>query len=100
MIAFAPCKINLGLFITGRRPDAYHNLETLFYPIPWHDILEIVPSDNFAFSQSGLFIDGSENDNLVVKAWKLMQKNFDLSPVKIPFAQANSLWRRLRRGFE
>ena len=44
MILFPNAKINIGLEITSRRPDGYHNLDTVFYPADWHDILEIVPA--------------------------------------------------------
>ena len=44
MITFPNAKINIGLYVTSRRPDGYHNLETLFYPIELRDILEIVPA--------------------------------------------------------
>lgn len=83
MIIFAGCKINLGLNILGKREDGYHNLETLLYPVPWNDIIEIVPSNQFSFSFSGLIIDGQESDNLVVKAYNLLKSEYDLSPVKI-----------------
>ena len=44
MILFPNAKINLGLYITAKRPDGYHNLLTAFYPVGWRDILEIVPA--------------------------------------------------------
>lgn len=43
MIVFPNAKINIGLNILRRRPDGYHDLETVMYPIPWRDVLEIVP---------------------------------------------------------
>jgi 4-diphosphocytidyl-2-C-methyl-D-erythritol kinase len=83
MISFPPCKINLGLQIVSKRPDGFHNIETCFYPIPWTDILEIIPSNTFEFTKSGISIDGKPEDNLCVKAYQLLQADFDLSPVKI-----------------
>ena len=81
MITFIPAKINIGLNIVARRPDGYHNLETLFYPIgkhngthscpyPFGDILEITPSQTgrMEFSFTGNAIDCPEEKNLVVKA--------------------------------
>lgn len=44
MIVFPNAKINIGLNILRRRPDGYHDLETVMYPVPWHDVLEAVPS--------------------------------------------------------
>lgn len=83
MIAFPPAKINLGLYVIEKRPDDFHNIETLLYPIQWCDILEIVKSEEFKFSQSGLTIDGDVNDNLCVKAYNLLKQDYNLSPVHI-----------------
>ena len=83
MISFPPCKINLGLHVVSKRPDGYHNIETCFYLIPWADILEIIPSDVLAFSNSGISIPGRQEENLCLKAYELLRKNFDLKPVKI-----------------
>ncbi|MET0299920.1 MAG: hypothetical protein ABW036_09165, partial [Flavitalea sp.] len=47
MISFPNCKINLGLHVVSKRTDGYHNLETVFYPLPLTDILEILPKDQF-----------------------------------------------------
>lgn len=57
-----------------KREDGYHDLQTVFLPLPLCDELEIVPSGTFAFSQSGIPIDGDAGDNLVVKAWRMMQQ--------------------------
>ena len=67
------CKINLGLQVMRRREDGYHDLETLFIPVPLCDELEINPSENFSFSQSGIAIGCKTEDNIVVKAFRLMQ---------------------------
>ena len=83
MIYKAGCKINLGLSILGKRPDGYHNLESVLYPVPWNDLIEIVPSDEFSFSSSGLTIDGSSEDNLCVKAYRLVKDSYELPSVKI-----------------
>ena len=83
MISFPPCKINLGLNIIAKRADGFHTIETCFYPVPWSDILEIVPANEFNFSCSGSIIPGSANQNLCVKAYQLLQKDFDLPPVSI-----------------
>lgn len=83
MVSFPPCKINLGLRIIRKRSDGYHDLETCFLQIGWTDILEIVISDTFSFSSSGLLVSGSVADNLCVKAYELLRKDFALKPVSI-----------------
>jgi len=83
MVSFPPCKINLGLNILNKRPDGYHNLETCFYPIPWTDILEIIPADTLAFSASGNSIPGREDENLCLKAYNLLHTEYKVPPVKI-----------------
>jgi len=83
MVSFPPCKINLGLHILRKRPDGYHDLETCFYPVPWSDMLEIIPASAFAFTSSGLDIPGAAVDNLCVRAYQLLQKDFNLPPVQI-----------------
>lgn len=83
MILFPNAKINIGLNITERRPDGYHNLETVFYPIKINDALEVVESDKLTFTSSGLDIPGSMDDNLCVKGYHLLKKDFDLPPVAV-----------------
>jgi 4-diphosphocytidyl-2-C-methyl-D-erythritol kinase len=83
MVTFPNAKINLGLHVIERRPDGYHNLETLFYPVRLADGLEILPSDEFSFQSSGVTMEGDVEDNLVVKAYRLLKKDFQLPPVKI-----------------
>jgi 4-diphosphocytidyl-2-C-methyl-D-erythritol kinase len=82
MLSFPNCKINLGLNIAGKRADGYHNIVTVFYPIQINDVLEIIPADEFKFSISGLAVEGNTNDNLCVKAYSLLKKDFEqLLPV-------------------
>lgn len=87
MLVFPNAKINLGLNITGKRPDGYHNLETIFYPVPVDDALEvnILHEENrkFRLHQAGLEIAGEAENNLVVKAYKLLDEVFNLPPVDI-----------------
>lgn len=87
MITFPNAKINLGLSITEKRPDGYHNLETVFYPVALEDALEIrtCPKENkkFTLHQYGLEINGNAQDNLVVKAYLLLDKEYDLPPIEI-----------------
>lgn len=81
MISFPNAKINLGLYVTEKRQDGYHNIESCLYPIPWRDVLEIIPSRKFSFEQTGLPIPGKGGDNLCVKAYEMLQVDFDLAPV-------------------
>lgn len=83
MVSFPPCKINLGLHIIRKRADGFHDLETCFYPVPWTDILEVIPSDSLSFTSSGIAIPGNAEDNLCLKAYKLLKNDFDLAPVNI-----------------
>lgn len=83
MLLFPNAKINVGLHILRKREDGFHDIETCMYPIPWHDALEITLSDTFSFRSTGLPIDGDDTKNLVVKAYRLLQEDFDLAPVKI-----------------
>lgn len=83
MILFPNAKINIGLNITERRPDGYHNLETIFYPININDALEVVESSELSFTSSGLDIPGRMEDNLCIKGYHLLKKDHDLPPVSI-----------------
>ena len=84
MIVFPHAKINLGLYIISKRPDGFHNLETVFYPVPLRDALEIVPSDENSFFQTGLNIPGKQDENLVLKACRLLEKNHpQIRPLEI-----------------
>lgn len=80
MVLFPNCKINLGLHIVGKRPDGYHNLETVFLPVPLTDCLEIIPNKQFTFQSTGLPIAGTEEQNLCVKAYKLLKEQFPNLP--------------------
>lgn len=81
MVVFPNCKINLGLHIIGKRSDGYHELETVMFPVPMHDILEVVPSSSFHFEQSGTVVAGNLEDNICVKAFRLLEQKYDISPV-------------------
>ncbi len=83
MILFPPCKINIGLHVLHKRNDGYHALDTLMYPIPICDILEVVKSENFEFTNSGLTIPGEGQMNICIKAYQLMVKEYQISPIKI-----------------
>ncbi|HEY8784544.1 MAG TPA: 4-(cytidine 5'-diphospho)-2-C-methyl-D-erythritol kinase [Mucilaginibacter sp.] len=83
MIIFPNAKINIGLNVINRRPDGYHNIETIFYPVKINDALEIIEADKLSFESSGLEIPGRAEDNLCIKSYHLLKKDFDLPPVKI-----------------
>ena len=81
MISFPNCKINLGLRILRKRNDGYHDLETVFYPLPHYDIIELIQgSDDLVFSGSGLRVAGEAANNLCFKAIQLLQKDFPQLP--------------------
>ena len=81
MIIFPQAKINLGLHVLKKREDSYHEVETCLYSIPLFDILEILPSDEFSFKQTGLMVDGNIESNLCVKAFRLIQNDFKIPNV-------------------
>lgn len=86
MISFPNCKINLGLNILRKRSDGFHDVSTLMLPIPFHDVLEIIKSNDAEkcqFSSSGLTIPGKIEQNLCVKAYNLLDNEFSLPSVKI-----------------
>ena len=89
MITYPNAKINIGLNITERRPDGYHNIESVFYPINLQDAVEIKtiegeePQGGYKLKVSGTILDGTPDDNLVVKAYKLLRKDFNFPAQKI-----------------
>lgn len=94
MVTFPNAKINLGLNIIERRPDGYHTIETVFYPIGLSDCLEVAPSEtcnDYSFSLSGISLDDDPENNLIVKAYRLLRSHYQFTTVditlikKIPF---------------
>ena len=90
MINFPIAKINLGLNVVSKRDDGYHNLETVFYPVPIKDALEVFPmEDGFPsdvrcdLKVTNLFIDGDEQKNLVVKAYNMIAQDYELPRVHV-----------------
>lgn len=82
MVLFPNCKINIGLHVIRKRADGYHDLETVFYPVAVKDALEIVRSTQFNFQLSGLPVNDTFDNNLCVKAYHLLKKDFpELPPV-------------------
>lgn len=92
MVLFPNCKINLGLHITEKRIDGYHNIETLFYPVDLKDVLEVVTLNKsnsteslpIDFSSSGISIPGDTANNLCIKAFQLLKKDFpNIPPIQM-----------------
>lgn len=83
MITYPNCKINLGLHVVGKRPDGYHDLETIFLPVhSLRDELEITEG-SLSMQQDGITLDNAPEDNLCMKAWRLLHDEFDIPPVSI-----------------
>jgi 4-diphosphocytidyl-2-C-methyl-D-erythritol kinase len=80
MISFPNCKINIGLNILGKRPDGYHDLQTIYYPVAIKDALEIIvvnnPTNDVTFCSSGIPVPGKEENNICIKAYNLLKKDF------------------------
>lgn len=86
-ITFPAAKINLGLNVVERRTDGYHNLETVFYPVPIHDALEVMPMNETFPSMldcdlkvTGIKVEGNEEHNLVVRAYQMLKEEFPHLP--------------------
>ncbi len=87
MLYLPNCKINIGLNVVSKRPDGYHNLETVFYPVPLRDNLEVKPLDDAAdpyrLTVGGAKVEGQAADNLVVRVYLALKEEFGLPPVDI-----------------
>ncbi|MBY0432562.1 MAG: 4-(cytidine 5'-diphospho)-2-C-methyl-D-erythritol kinase [Cyclobacteriaceae bacterium] len=83
MVTFPPCKINLGLHVLSKRSDGYHDLSTCFYPLPFTDVLEILPAETWSFTQTGIPVPGSEADNLCSKAYHLLKNDFAIGSIRM-----------------
>lgn len=86
MLLYPNAKINIGLNVVEKRPDGYHNIETIFYPIGLNDVLEVNPSEtctDYSFSASGISIDGDPEENLIVKAYRLLRTKYQFPPIDI-----------------
>ena len=100
MVVFPNCKINIGLHVGTKRADGFHNLSTIFIPIHLTDALEILPATSSTgkqviYSQSGITIDGDEADNLCIKAYNLLNKDFPLLPaVRLHLHGFSDQWTR------
>lgn len=87
MVVFPNAKINIGLFVTERRKDGFHNLETVFYPIGLSDILEINRAEGnageYSFCNTGIDVGCQAEKNLIVKAYRLLATDFHLPAIQI-----------------
>ncbi|NQV53231.1 MAG: 4-(cytidine 5'-diphospho)-2-C-methyl-D-erythritol kinase [Flavobacteriales bacterium] len=99
MVVFPNIKINIGLYVTGKRPDGYHNIESVFYPVQWKESLELTDRDEAAWIHSdivskaesgkvrfmsyGMDIPGSADQNLCIKVYQRLEEWFNLPPVDI-----------------
>ena len=85
MLFFSNTKINLGLKILGKRGDGYHDIQSVFYPVPFGDAIEFVPSKNgiTSINNHGIQIPGESNENLILKAYHLLERDFELAPIEI-----------------
>ena len=87
MIYFPPAKINLGLKILGKRADGFHEIQSIFLPTNWCDVLEVVVVENgelgkLNFTCSGIEISDDNSSNTVVRAHKLLRENFNLPEIE------------------
>lgn len=83
MILFSPAKINFGLHIKEKRADGYHNIESILYPIPLHDVVEFLPASEFSLNIHGIPIPGSIQENSIWKTYHLMKSCFGLPGLKV-----------------
>jgi 4-diphosphocytidyl-2-C-methyl-D-erythritol kinase len=85
MIAFPNAKINLGLYVTGTRPDGFHDIETVLFPVAFRDVLEIMPSGEQPdeFQHSGLTIPGKVEENLCIRAYKLLKNELHIPTIRM-----------------
>ena len=83
MIVFPNAKINIGLHILAKRPDGYHELQTVFYPIKLYDVLEIIEAKQVGFSPKGIAVDGNAEENICLKAYRLLAMDYKLPPIEI-----------------
>ena len=92
MVIFPGAKINIGLRITGKRPDGYHDIETLFYPVPLCDALEFVISEDQNSGDilivTGIETGGEPEDNLVMKAVKELREKSSFPFLKMHLHKA------------
>lgn len=82
MLYYSNAKINLGLNIVKKRADGFHNIETVFYPLAIRDALEFIESEVLGMSSSGIQVDCDLDQNLIIKAYRLLKEDFELPILK------------------
>ncbi len=83
MIVFPTAKINIGLYITEKRADGFHNIESFFYPTKWQDVIEIMPSEKLSFQSYGIDIDCPPEKNICYKAYEILKRDFNIPSISI-----------------
>jgi len=87
MICYPNAKINIGLNVVEKRPDGYHNLETIFYPIPLSDALELVHNttsqEPYTWGNTGIEVDTTAENNICIKALNLIKAQHNIPPIQI-----------------
>jgi 4-diphosphocytidyl-2-C-methyl-D-erythritol kinase len=83
MICFPHAKINLGLNIINKRVDGYHNIESVFYPVPLHDVLEFKASKTYSIKTFGITLDVGQEENILFKTWRLLNQKYAVPPLEI-----------------
>ena len=87
MITFPACKINIGLNVIAKRSDSFHSIETVFYPISWTDILELIPNEQSSqtidFRSTGIRLFGPKDKNLCIRAYQILAEKYSLPSVKM-----------------
>lgn len=78
MISLSNSKINLGLEIKDRRGDGYHNIESIFLPLPYGDVLEFFESAEDELLSYGLSLDFPREENILWKGWQYIKEKFEL----------------------
>jgi len=88
LIVFPICKINLGLQVLRKRIDGFHDISTIFFPLPLTDSLEVITDitvpEPYVFSSSGLPVGINPEENLCVRAFNLLRKDYpELPPLRM-----------------
>lgn len=87
MLSFPNCKINIGLHVTEKRSDGFHNIETLLVPAGWEDILEVIAGEKTSGEPeircTGIRVSGTRDMNLCIRAYKLLANDFQMSDVRL-----------------
>ena len=83
MLVFSHAKLNIGLRVQKKLANGYHQIETILYPLPWYDIIEILPNKVLGFYSTGFDFDTPTQDNLIIRAYHMLSRDFKLKPVAL-----------------